>query len=38
MSWMNATDSALDEAGTLLQRARELAVQGANGGSLTPAT
>src|SRR5262245_42369337 len=33
MSWMSATDSALDEAGQLLQRARELAVQGANGGS-----
>jgi flagellar hook-associated protein 3 FlgL len=37
MSWLNATDSALDEAGSLLQRARELAVQGANGGSMTPA-
>jgi flagellar hook-associated protein 3 FlgL len=32
---MSATDSALDDAGNLLQRARELAVQGANGGSLT---
>ena len=35
MSWMSATDSALDDAGNLLQRARELAVQGANG-ALTP--
>jgi flagellar hook-associated protein 3 FlgL len=35
MSWMSATDSALDDAGSLLQRARELAVQGANG-TLTP--
>jgi flagellar hook-associated protein 3 FlgL len=34
-SWLNATDSALDEAGSLLQRARELAVQGANGGTMT---
>src|SRR5262249_51126093 len=34
-SWLNATDSALGDAGDLLQRARELAVQGANG-SLTP--
>lgn len=31
LSWLNATDSALGEAGDLLQRARELAVQGANG-------
>jgi len=37
ISWLNATDSALDEAGNLLQRARELAVQGANGGAMTPA-
>src|SRR4051812_22397076 len=36
MSWLNATDSALGGAGDLLQRARELAVQGANGGTLTP--
>lgn len=36
LSWMNATDSALEEAGQLLHRARELAVQGANGGTLTP--
>ena len=36
MSWLNATDSALGEAGNLLQRARELAVQGANGGTMTP--
>lgn len=35
-SWLNATDSALGEAGSLLQRARELAVQGANGGTMTP--
>ncbi|HZO29201.1 MAG TPA: flagellar hook-associated protein FlgL [Chloroflexota bacterium] len=35
-SWMSATDSALDQAGNVLQRARELAVQGANGGSMTP--
>jgi flagellar hook-associated protein 3 FlgL len=35
MSWMSATDDALTEAGDLLQRARELAVQGANG-ALTP--
>lgn len=35
LSWMSATDSALDDAGNLLQRARELAVQGANG-VLTP--
>ena len=34
-SWMSATDSALDQAGGVLQRARELAVQGANGGTLT---
>ena len=33
-TWMNATDDALAEGGNLLQRARELAVQGANG-SLT---
>jgi flagellar hook-associated protein 3 FlgL len=31
LSWLSATDSALGEAGDLLQRARELAVQGANG-------
>jgi flagellar hook-associated protein 3 FlgL len=30
LSWLNATDAALGEAGDLLQRARELAVQGAN--------
>jgi flagellar hook-associated protein 3 FlgL len=30
-TWMNATDDALAEAGELMQRARELAVQGANG-------
>lgn len=30
-TWMNATDDALAEAGDLLQRARELAVEGANG-------
>ncbi len=30
LSWLNATDSTLGEAGDLLQRARELAVQGAN--------
>jgi len=35
ISWLNATDSALSEGGDLLQRARELAVQGANGGSMT---
>ena len=35
LSWLGATDSALGDAGDLLQRARELAVQGANG-SLTP--
>jgi flagellar hook-associated protein 3 FlgL len=35
MSWMSATDAALNDAGNLLQRARELAVQGANG-ALTP--
>jgi flagellar hook-associated protein 3 FlgL len=35
VSWLNATDNALDEAGSLLQRARELAVQGANGGTMT---
>src|SRR5262245_14251887 len=35
MSWMSATDSALDDAGNLLQRARELAVQGANGALTT---
>lgn len=29
-SWLGATDSALDSAGGILQRARELAVQGAN--------
>ena len=36
LSWMNATDSALSDAGDLLQRGRELAVQGANGGTMTP--
>ncbi len=36
MSWMSATDSALDQAGNVLQRARELAVRGANDGTLTP--
>jgi flagellar hook-associated protein 3 FlgL len=36
LTWLNATDDALDSAGKLLQRARELAVQGANG-SNTPA-
>jgi flagellar hook-associated protein 3 FlgL len=35
MSWMSATDSALGDAGNLLQRARELAVQGANGALTT---
>ena len=30
-AWLNATDDALDSGGQLLQRARELAVQGANG-------
>ncbi|HEX3032837.1 MAG TPA: flagellar hook-associated protein FlgL [Bacillota bacterium] len=30
-SWMETTDTALNEAGLGLQRARELAVQGANG-------
>jgi flagellar hook-associated protein 3 FlgL len=35
MSWMSATDSALDQAGGVLQRARELAVSGANGGAMT---
>lgn len=30
-TWMNATDDALAEGGDLLQRARELAVEGANG-------
>ncbi|MGE3272443.1 MAG: flagellar hook-associated protein FlgL [Chloroflexota bacterium] len=34
-TWLNATDDALSEAGNLLQRARELAVQGANS-VLTP--
>jgi len=29
-AWLNATDSALGSAGQLLQRARELAIQGAN--------
>jgi flagellar hook-associated protein 3 FlgL len=37
LSWLNATDSALSEGGDLLQRARELAVQGANGGAMTTA-
>lgn len=36
LSWLHATDSALNEAGNILQRARELAVQGANGGAMTP--
>jgi flagellar hook-associated protein 3 FlgL len=36
LSWMNATDTALSDAGDLLQRARELAVQGANTGAMTP--
>ena len=35
MSWMSATDDALSSAGDLLQRARELAVQGANTGTMT---
>jgi flagellar hook-associated protein 3 FlgL len=35
MSWLNATDDALGQAGNLLQRARELAVEGANGGTMT---
>lgn len=30
-AWLTATDEALGQAGDLLQRARELAVQGANG-------
>jgi flagellar hook-associated protein 3 FlgL len=30
-TWLNATDDALGEAGDLMQRARELAVEGANG-------
>jgi flagellar hook-associated protein 3 FlgL len=34
-TWMNATDDALSEATDLMQRARELAVEGANG-ALTP--
>ena len=32
LTWLNATDDALSSGGQLLQRARELAVQGANGG------
>ena len=35
-TWMNATDDALSEAGELMQRARELAVEGSNGGVMTP--
>lgn len=35
-SWLEATDAALDSAGAVLLRARELAVQGAND-SLSPA-
>jgi flagellar hook-associated protein 3 FlgL len=31
LSWLNTTDDALGEAGSLLQRARELAVEGSNG-------
>src|SRR5690606_22388135 len=31
VSWLNATESALAEAGAALQRARELALDGANG-------
>lgn len=31
LTWLNTTDNALDEAGSLLQRVRELAVEGANG-------
>lgn len=34
LSWLEATDSALDEAGSILQRIRELAVQGANGAAM----
>ncbi len=30
-AWLNTTDSTLDAVGALLQRARELAVQGSNG-------
>ncbi|ADD01778.1 flagellar hook-associated protein 3 [Thermoanaerobacter italicus Ab9] len=30
-SWLNITDTALDQLGDLLQRTRELAVEGANG-------
>lgn len=33
-SWLQTTDSALDESGAILQRIRELAVQGANTGTL----
>lgn len=35
LSWLEATDSALDNAGSVLARARELAVNGATG-SLSP--
>lgn len=31
LSWLNLTDTALSQAGDILQRARELAVYGANG-------
>src|SRR5437588_6507169 len=30
LSWLNATDSALDTGTQLMQRAREIAVQGSN--------
>jgi flagellar hook-associated protein 3 FlgL len=35
LTWLNTTDDALAEGGSLLQRARELAVEGSNG-SLAP--
>ena len=36
ISWAQTTDSALNQAGGVLQRARELAVQGANGSLSKP--
>lgn len=37
LAWLSMADSALTNATTVLQRARDLVVQGANSGALTPA-
>lgn len=38
LSWLNYTDTMMDQMGSVLHRARELAVQGANGASSVEAT